>query len=132
MVELGGVYRLYLSYVTPPSDKFLICIAPQPQFFKINSQINPFLERNPHLRIQQVPVERRLHGFLQYDSWLDCSEPYAVSTPSAEEQLSKDPTRHIGDADPSLIRAILDVVAASRTLPERKKVSISAALKTLV
>ena len=130
MIEVGGVYRLLLTFTTPPKEKYCLCVNPRPLFFKINSLVNSFIQKKPALVAQQVLLRRETHSFLAHDSWLDCSDLCSVPSPPPHNQLEQDPSRFMGRIAPEMISTVIDVVSASTTIPQLKKTSITAALES--
>lgn len=132
MIEVGGIYLLAVTFTRPPKDKFCLCATADPWLFLVNSELNRFIEDRPDLRAQQVTLPRAGHPFLRQDSWIDCSDPCSIAASDIERQLAADPSRFKGMANQSVLRAVLLTVAASRTLPQRKKDRITDALRPLL
>ena len=128
MIEVGGVYRLLLTFTTPPKEKYCLCVTPGPLFFKINSRVSAFIQKNPALLTQQVALQRETHGFLSHDSWLDCSDLCSVPSPPPHDQIEQDPSRCMGRVASETLSIVANVVSASGTIPQLKKTSIITAL----
>lgn len=76
MVILWYIYHTEeCRYTTPPKDKFvaIVCSNPNPHGFLINSRIRPFIQNRPELLASQVLITATKYGFLEHDSYIDCS-----------------------------------------------------------
>lgn len=59
-----------------PKDKFVIiaCIDTNPWGFFINTEINQFILKRPELLACQVHIKVASYKFLDYDSYVDCTD----------------------------------------------------------
>lgn len=128
MIQVGGIYLVYVSLTDPPKDKFCLCLTTDAWLFFINSRVHPYIASRPVLSSQQISLPSKTHKFLKYDSWIDCSDPISISAVKIDQQCATDPSRFKGLANESVLAAVLLSVASSSTLPQKKKDKIAAAL----
>jgi len=59
-----------------PKDKFvaIACRDSRPRGFFINTDIHPYIQNRPHLSSCQVVIKASYYRFLDYDSYIDCSQ----------------------------------------------------------
>lgn len=88
-LHIGAILHLYCSFTRPPKDKFLVvvCLDPKPLLVFINSKINAFVQSNPSLAQCQVLIDAENHAFLDYDSYIDCSDVCSFPYDHLEEQV---------------------------------------------
>jgi hypothetical protein len=82
MPDVWRIYRVKnCRHTHPPKDKFILVVCHDKEFmaFLINSEINQFIVKRPHLLASQILFKRAEHGFLFHDSYLDCSRIYPFS-----------------------------------------------------
>lgn len=71
----GQILHLTCNFTNPSKEKFLVLVSCEPvRLFIINSVINPFIQKNPTLLSCQVKLKASDYKFLDYDSYIDCSE----------------------------------------------------------
>lgn len=68
--EMEGVDHLKFFVVVGVSDD-RICVCS----VVINSAINPFILRRPHLLSRQVQILNERYSFLSHDSYVNCAQP---------------------------------------------------------
>lgn len=68
--EMEGVDHLKFFVVAGVSNNW-ICICS----VVINSVINPFIMRRPHLLSRQVQLRNERYDFLSHDSYVNCAQP---------------------------------------------------------
>lgn len=68
--EMEGVDHLKFFVVAGVSND-CICVCS----VLINSTINPFIMRRPHLLSRQVQILNKRYGFLSHDSYVNCAQP---------------------------------------------------------
>lgn len=68
--EMDGVDHLKFFVVAGVSnDRICVCSV------VINSAINPFIMRRPHLLSRQVQILNEKYSFLSHDSYVNCAQP---------------------------------------------------------
>ena len=116
---VGTIILLHCPFTTPPKNKFIILLSanPDPILFMINSDENPFIENNPALHTQQIKIRQSDYGFLDHDSFVNCSEAITLlSVSEIMKQVNDDPTRIKGKLIDSTKTSIRNVVKRSTTL----------------
>lgn len=76
MPEIWRVYRVKdCRHTTPHKDKFVVIVCRDAEFmgFLINSTINRFIAKRPHLAECQIMLSKSDYGFLFHDSHLNCA-----------------------------------------------------------
>ena len=68
--EMEGVDHLKFFVVAGVSNN-RICVCS----VVINSSINPFIMRRPHLLSRQVQILNEKYSFLSHDSYVNCAQP---------------------------------------------------------
>lgn len=69
--EMAGVDHLKFFVVAGVSnDRICVCSV------VINSAINPFIMRRPHLLSRQVQILNERYSFLTHDSYVNCAQPW--------------------------------------------------------
>jgi len=126
----GNIYYLYCSFTTPNKDKYLllVCTNPEPIFFVINSEINKFKLSRPYLSQCQVCIEDKQHGFLDHNSFVDCTKSIKIDYSEFESQLLSDMSRFKGKIIPEVQREVISAVQKSRTINRRDKALIITSL----
>ncbi len=127
----GLVLFLDCDFTTPPKPKFvvLVCVQPRPVLFVVNSVVSPYIRARPHLLACQVRLSKSDYPFLARDSYLDCSQPvYLTDDGAITGQLVGDLTRQRGELTKATRSQVVTVVRAARTLSQRDKAAIEAAL----
>lgn len=110
MLAAGDVLLVYCLRITPPHDKFVICVCPEREwFFFINSK--PRHEADAQVRIEPYQL-----AFLDHPSWVDTSK---IVTFLSDELVpaKRDRRRHKGPLSPMLRQRIKRVVRGHGHLP---------------
>ena len=79
MPDVWRIYRVKkCSHTHPPKDKFVVIVCRESRClgFLINSEINQFTAKKPHLFQCQVSLKKADYHFLFHDSYLDCARLY--------------------------------------------------------
>lgn len=118
MLRPGCVVEIFAAHINPPKRKFYVIAALEPPTlgFFINSNINPYIKRRRELAAAQVRVLKADHGFLTYDSWLDCSDVHTFPLHFLEREIRTNPDALLGCLCPNAQAKMLKVVAESYTL----------------
>ena len=101
---------LYLScpFTTPPKEKFTIVAAAgeRPLLILINTRINQFIQRHPHLRRCQVKLLASDYNIFQVDSFAHCADiKDDFSEQEIIDQIMGDTLRVRGKLLPLLVEA---------------------------
>lgn len=137
MIRPGEILLLDLPIVDPPHDKFVLVLAVSPDAFFafINSNISPFLAARPNMRNVQVTIDAAAHRFLNYDSYINCAEPFfrdGVDLQLIEEQLRIDPWRRKGACSTVVLEQVLDALENARTVSQHIRDAVRTALRPLI
>ena len=76
MFVLWHIYHVTkCQYTCPPKGKFtaIVCSAPNPHGFLINSEISNFIKGRPEFLDCQIKIDGERYSFLKRDSYIDCS-----------------------------------------------------------
>jgi hypothetical protein len=108
-VSRWEVYYLWLEAMRPEAKYKFVVIAHVEDGWVlglvVNSRVNAFYADKPILAPCHAPIDQASHGFLDHDSFVDCTEVFVV--PSAH--LSADAKR--GELSEALQAAVLRAVA---------------------
>ena len=116
------VIKLFCHTTKPPKEKRLVIASINPELllFVINTEIPRFKASRPYLKTQQILLEKAQQNFIDYDSWLDCSEVFReFSVELVKEILLNDISRILGKLNNDVIAQVMDVVSESETLEQR-------------
>ncbi len=120
LFKAGIVVRLFCNFTEPPKHKLLLIGAATcepPLFFVLNTEPTEYAMRNPRLRDQQKPIKKESNGFLNHDSFIDCSTAHDnFSLAEIEQALINDTTLILGSICPETVRVVLESLADSETL----------------
>lgn len=127
-LHIGAILHLYCSFTRPPKDKFLIivCLDPKPLLVFINSRINALVQSNPDLAQCQILIDAENHTFLDYDSYIDCSDVCSFPIDCLEEQV-KDQLK--GTVSSGVLSGIKKAIQKSPLISPRQLSWIEQALK---
>jgi hypothetical protein len=123
----GVVLKLFCDFTVPPKEKRLIVVSvePEPLLLVINSEINEYKQKRPHLRGQQIAISSEECDFLDHDSFIDCSKVYDdFSSVEIENVVVNDTTLILGNINSRIVGEIMTVVDDSVTLEQRHKTRI--------
>lgn len=79
--------------------------------FLVNTGIRPFIQKHSYLLSSQVPISALDYQFLNYDSFIDCSNIYDFKVSEL-----KQPLEEVSNKTQKYIRRI---IAISETIEER-------------
>ena len=96
---------------TPHKDKFIsiVCADIAPMGFLINTLIHKFIQERPNLLACQVPIKQSEYGFLNHDSYINCTELFALDDNKLTVSKGKIKKQTISD--------IKAAVAGAKTIP---------------
>jgi len=127
----GQILYLSCDFTTPPKEKYLILVcADTALMFVINSRISPYVQKRSWLNCSQVCLRKKDYGFLDHDSFADCSkviEEFDLSQIS--DQVNGDIGRIRGEITDTTKAEIIEVVKNATTIADDHKSSILNALR---
>jgi hypothetical protein len=81
-LKAGSIIYLHCDFIDNPKDKYMVIVYIDINIdasfvFIVNSEIAPFIERDPHLKEGQILLSKEPdYTFLDHDSYVNCFEPY--------------------------------------------------------
>lgn len=130
----GAVIYMNCPFTTPEKDKFLLVATCEPDFlvFVINSEINPYILKNPELLGCQVDIPQVDHPFLNHDSFVNCVQTHAAfNLNGIKAQIAANYTQHFrGRLQDYCIRNVIAAVEDAPTMEPRMIKMITAALNS--
>lgn len=127
----GCVVRLEVKLTSITKPKFLILVAtddPEYLSFLVNSEINPFILKRPHLLRCQVSITAESHEFLHHDSHIACHEVFTIRREDVIKSLMTDPSGIKGEVSPETKEKIKIAVKLAKTIDNDKKNRIISSL----
>ena len=72
----GQVVFIFSGFTNPPKEKYLVIghLGEKPLLFVINSSVHPYIQSRPDMLKCQVLLAASDYGFLDHDSYVDCSQ----------------------------------------------------------
>lgn len=123
----GAIVHVYCSYIPKPKPKFVVIVHVDIEDdlilgFFINSEINPFIESNPDLKLCQVDMPVATYKFLDADSYLNCTEVQdQLGCEELAYYLASNPKDHKGMIAEKELVEVLQVVNDARTISDYDK-----------
>lgn len=117
------------------APKFAIVARTDPELLllMVCTDIPAFASSNQRLSRSYIKIDVENHGFLEYDSWVDCNDAKDEYTlDSLEAARRKEPGCLVGEVSLDVLRMILGGVDRSTRLERRKRDSISRAINTRI
>lgn len=101
-----------------PKDKFAIvgCVEPKPRLLLISSEVSALKRADPDQLNRQVVIDSARHAFLDYDSYVDCTDPLGADIGDIRDQLRTEPWRYKGRVEPDVLGRIREAVTDSPTI----------------
>lgn len=130
----GCVVRLEVKLTSTTKPKFLILVAtddPEYLSFLVNSEINPFILKRPHLLQCQVSITAGSHEFLHHDSHIACHEVFTIRREDVIKSLMTDPSGIKGEVSSETKERIKIAVKLAKTIDNDKKNRIISSLGNL-
>lgn len=127
----GRVLLLHCDFTTPPKDKFLVLISIEPEtlFFVINSEVSKFIRKREWLFQCQVEIGHEEHAFLEYHSFIDCTQAQKIALHDVYEQVERDIGRLKDEIAPQIREQIVAAVKFAKTLSAKQKAGILSVLE---
>ncbi|MCP2086068.1 UNVERIFIED_ORG: hypothetical protein J2Y81_002085 [Paraburkholderia sediminicola] len=126
----GAVIYRHCSFTKPPKVKFLVVLAVRSDvaFFVINTDIHEFIQSRQHLLDCQVTIDQANHTFLDYDSYIDCTEAFYADTALVIDELMNDVDGYKGTVSDNVRTAILTAIDEAMTIADGEKLPLRAGL----
>lgn len=118
----GAVLYLYFSALQGgPKSKFcvLACVQPKLRFLLISSERSKYKRDHPVLSKHQVLIDAANHSFLDYDSYIDCSDPYGMDETEFHTQTQRE-NLIVGELSNDVLGAVRKVIAESTVIPKKQ------------
>ena len=96
--------------------------------FVINTEVNPFVAKRPHLNQCQVKIDCATHSFLDHDSYVACHEALALNRRDLVDELVAAPSKLKGNVTDAVREQIVSAVKYARTISEAEKSKILSCL----
>lgn len=123
MLRPGSIQLLYFQTLYGQSkDKFCLTVYlnPRPCFFLINSTPSKLEREQPEIWDSNVPIDQANHQFLNYDSYIDCSDPCGMDLEIANSQMADGSGRYKGMISRTVHTHVRSTVERSSTLARVK------------
>ncbi|MDK9725847.1 MAG: hypothetical protein OEL88_13295 [Sterolibacteriaceae bacterium MAG5] len=127
----GCVIRIPVAFPQVTKPKFLILVGdrdPDYLTFIVNSEVNQFVAKRPHLAQCQVTIDAANHGFLRHDSQVACHEVLALKRTDVVRELSGNLDGIKGQISQAVRDQIVAAVKFAVTLSAGEKSAIIEAL----
>lgn len=133
-VKTGDILFLRCGHCTPPKNKYFVVVSidPDPILFFINSKLNDFVRNNLNLYPYHTSIKVSEHGFLKYDSWVDCCDPCIEFNFDGIEQDMKYGGEFCGVLSNTAANCIFESVKANPLLKRKIKTKVLDALKVFL
>ena len=115
----GRVLYLFSRFSNPAKDKYLVlvCLGPHALLLVINSRISQYVDQRQHLLSCQVSLRATDYGFLDHDSYIDCSKVITdFHEQTIRDQLLADTSRIKGELGPITKGLVLQAIRSARTI----------------
>jgi len=121
----GQVVYLHCDFAKPtPKNKYLLIASIEPQvlLYIINTSIHEYISSRDYLLVAQVEIDRDNHGFLDHNSYIDCTTTIRrFNYDELESILISDMSRLKGSVSADVRTQVLAATKASSTLPGREQ-----------
>lgn len=122
----GSVIRKFVLNTNPPKIKRFIILAISPSEISlasvfINSEININVFRTDELKKLQVPLEASERGYLDHDSYVDCSRLYEKDFKELKNYLDSNPNEHLGMISKNDLGTLIAKVRKANTISKSIK-----------
>lgn len=128
----GCVVRLTLKFPEKTKPKFLVLLAEEdPEYwtFILNTDINRFIEKRPHLLQCQVKIDTAGHPFLDHDSHVSCDKVWHLRREEVMLEIMNDTDCIKGCVTEAVRDQIVAAVKFAKTLTPAEKTRILASLE---
>ncbi|UZO81511.1 type II toxin-antitoxin system PemK/MazF family toxin [Aquimarina sp. ERC-38] len=108
-------YPKYVIIVSKNNNEFLLA------YVIINTEVNENVFPTPYLKSLHVLIDKQNHSFLDYDSYVNCSEIRTFNKQDIINFLIKNPERAVGNVSENVLKAIHTTISTARTIPKYLK-----------
>jgi hypothetical protein len=119
-LQAGSIIKCFVGSLKKPKTKRVLIIGINKQTSTVGTLI--FNTEKPKIRnIQayQVHYNASSRDYLEWDSYLDCSEIHEFSEEDLLNILTKDPGKLLGNMDEKDLDIAKDIVANAKTIPNK-------------
>lgn len=124
-LSTGSIYiELFTTLHGPPKSKFclLCCLEPKPRFLLINTEQSKLVQEQPEMARSQVVIDARRHTFLNYDSYIDCTDPFGhPDIDDFNERVRDDGAICKGNLRDDKIILVREAIRTSPTIVQRQQ-----------
>ena len=123
----GCVVRITVKFTEVTKPKLLVLVAdddPDYCWFIINSEINAYVRKRPHLYQCQVKIDATAHDFLKRDSYLACDKLLRLKRDDVIRELVGNIGEHKGTVSNNVRDEIRSAVKIAATLSRAEKTKI--------
>ena len=114
--DIDVKYPKYIIIVSKSEEEILLA------YVIINTEINEKVFPTEYLKSPHVLIDRNNHQFLDYDSYVNCSEIRVFKTDEIVSFLISNPERALGNVNDDVMKLIHLTITNARTIPRLLKV----------
>lgn len=102
-------------------------------FLLISSEVPNFIRNTVGKSERQVVIDHENHSFiLNYDSYIDCTEPHSIHIDELQKQMQEKHKKVKGNANQEVLNRIIDATDGSPILSNRVQGIILDSIRPLV
>lgn len=129
-LKIADVIRIRCNFIDPVKHKYMVICCCEPLLVLIiNSEINEYIQRRPHLLQCQVDISKDDHRFFDHDSVISCIDAHdAIELEFTKQELEKDYFDILkGSVQPYCMREVYLAVKISKVMiAEHKRLILDA------
>ena len=103
-------YPKYILIVSKNEEEHILA------YVTINTEINENKFPTPYLKSLHVIIDKENHSFLEYDSYVNCSEIRVFNRQNVIDFLINNPHRAVGNVSEAVLRKIHLLLSTSKTI----------------
>lgn len=120
-INIGNALLIKLQDLQVNYDKYVILVGiNRPEkavaYVIINTEINQNVFPTPYLQSLHLPIDCLRHSFLEYDSYIDCSNLKEFELGMLVEFITNNPERVVGTIDSILLKDVYDAIKTNRII----------------
>lgn len=121
-IEVGKALLIKIEHFKINYPKYIILVAQDiteqlVAYVIINTEINKNVFPTPYLRSLHVRINQEKHDFLDYDSFVNCSELRTFNRQELIGFLMEKPERALGKVDGKILKKIISTLSSAKTIP---------------
>ena len=125
-MQIGSVLKLFVDDTRPQKEKFFIVIGLSQDGIilasvYINSEVNLVVNYSPELRALHLPISADTCDFLDYDSYVDCSQLVIRDREIILNALFYRPEAFVGTVSNDDLEAIRKTIIGAQTIKGKIK-----------